>query len=289
MKGKIIGAIFLFVGVVTLILGFSMLGGTSESGDLIKEAIYLGEASWQAENDGKLVIVTGEIDLIEPAYDSELGISFNSPRVVRHAQNIKWKKSLEESKKRDKDMFGWKWEGVVSEDNTYYGEAMVNEFKISPNLLEKLALNDIYHDYKEEELNQVDMTLIEDDNFSQRYFIEDLVWRGPENMGYYFTNTFNPENYDDVIRYYYSAYLAENHDGITVIGIQNKDVLDLHETISHHSFMEGKLSQDQVMEQFKTTNSIAFMTSILMGLVCLIIGVIFIVRSNKTGRTSNIY
>lgn len=281
MKNKIIGIVLLIIGAMTVSLGIFMLMGSSKGGALIKDAIYVGESPWQAENEGELIIVTGDLNLTESAYDTELGITLNSPRVIKHAQNIKWKKNLQESKKRDKNMFGWEWETLILENNTYYGEAMVNDFKLSNNLLEKIPISETYKDYNESELNEVGLILIEDTDFVQRYFIEDLVWRGPDNMGYYFDFAINPDNYDDVIRYYYSAYIPEDHDGITAIGIQNQDTLDLHEDISSNSFMDGKLNQDEVIKQFKSSSNIAFITSMVIGIACLIIGRVFIVRSRR--------
>ena len=106
MKKKIIGVVLLIIGVVIGVLGVLMIIQDKESGKLMKEAIYVGDSALQAENDGKIVIVTGELDLLEPAYDSELGITFYSPKVIRNAQNIKWMKNLVESERYDEDMYG---------------------------------------------------------------------------------------------------------------------------------------------------------------------------------------
>ncbi len=278
MKQKIIGTLLLIIGVITGILGIVMLIGSNKGAGLIKEAIYVDESTLQAENDGKLVIVTGDLNLLESAFDSELGITFDSPKVVRNMQNIKWVKNLEVSRQYDVSMYGWEWANLLSENNVYYGKAMVREFKLSENLLKNFPTPDTYRDYDELELNKAQLTLIEDTNYTQKYFLEDLVWQGPEDMGYYYEISYNPKNYDDVIRYYYYAYLPKNHDGITVIGIQNGDTLDLHEDLSQHSFMSGTLTQNEVMEQFQSTNMVGLITCIVISLGCLIIGSIFVLR-----------
>ncbi len=278
MKRKIIGVVLLIIGVLTGILGVFMLIGNNESASLIKEAIYVGGSALQAENDGKLIIVTGELSLLEPAYDSELGITFDSPKATRHAQNIKWMKNLVESNRYEEDMFGWEWVQMLSENNTYYGKAAVNEFKLSDDMLEHFPVADICRDYEESDLAGAGLILIEDINYTQIYFLEDAVWRGPENMGYYHTTSYNPKKYDDVIRYYYHVYLPENHDGITVIGVQNGDTLDLHKNLLQHSFMDGKLTRDDVMKQFNRTNMAGLIVFVIISLGCLILGGVFVSR-----------
>ena len=281
MKKKIIGVVLLIIGVVIGILGVLMIIQDKESGKLMKEAIYVGDSALQAENDGKIVIVTGELDLLEPAYDSELGITFYSPKVIRNAQNIKWLKNLVESKRYDEDMYGWEWTTMLSENNTYCGKAMVNEYKLSEDLLKNIPTLDVYKDYDESDLAEAKLILTEDANFTQKYFLEDLEWRGPENMGYYFSLSYNPENYDDVIRYYYSAYLPESHNGITVIGVQNGDTLDLQKDLVEHSFMDNKLTRDEVVKQFNSTNMAALIASIIISLGCILGGVFIIRRSYR--------
>ena len=100
-------------------------------------------------------------------------------------------------------------------------------------------------------------------------------------MGYYFSLSYNPENYDDVIRYYYSAYLPESHNGITVIGVQNGDTLDLQKDLVEHSFMDNKLTRDEVVKQFNSTNMAALIASIIISLGCILGGVFIIRRSYR--------
>ena len=55
----------------------------------VDDVVYVGQGSYDPENDGKTVIVCGELKVLEPAYDDELGLTIQAPYAMRRAQKLK--------------------------------------------------------------------------------------------------------------------------------------------------------------------------------------------------------
>ena len=66
----------------------------------VDDVVYVGQGSYDPANDGKTVIVCGELKVLEPAYDDELGLTIHAPRAMRSAKKLKlkeWNGSMTES------------------------------------------------------------------------------------------------------------------------------------------------------------------------------------------------
>ena len=87
---KKIGAVFLFLcGGFFAIAAIKMIFIDIPKGKKSQEeAVYVGRGEYDPANDGKTVIVCGEMKIVEPAYDDEVGISFDTMRVMRKTQTL---------------------------------------------------------------------------------------------------------------------------------------------------------------------------------------------------------
>lgn len=54
----------------------------------VDDIVYVGQGSYDPANDGKIVIVCGELKVLEPAYDDELGLTIHAPRAMRKCKKI---------------------------------------------------------------------------------------------------------------------------------------------------------------------------------------------------------
>lgn len=65
----------LILAVTGLLAVTPMLSGCGGSGreEALKQAVYVGTGGYDPANDGKIVIVCGKLELLEPAYDEDLG------------------------------------------------------------------------------------------------------------------------------------------------------------------------------------------------------------------------
>lgn len=52
----------------------------------VDDVVYVGQGSYDPANDGKVVIVCGELKVLEQAYDDELGLTIDAPRAMRSAK-----------------------------------------------------------------------------------------------------------------------------------------------------------------------------------------------------------
>ena len=52
----------------------------------VDDVVYVGQGSYDPANDGKIVIVCGELKVLEPAYDDELDLTIYAPRAMRSAK-----------------------------------------------------------------------------------------------------------------------------------------------------------------------------------------------------------
>ncbi len=76
--------VYLLIGAL---LCFSMLGCSNEkAANALKDAIYLDQPVINPANEGKLVIIHGVAKMSKGAQDSDLGITFDSPVVIREVQ-----------------------------------------------------------------------------------------------------------------------------------------------------------------------------------------------------------
>ncbi len=78
-----VGAFFLFACLVGGLYAIPKAARTLDAAILLDEPIAL------PENEGKLVIVQGELVMIEPATCSQLGIVFDSPVINRHSESFR--------------------------------------------------------------------------------------------------------------------------------------------------------------------------------------------------------
>ena len=86
-KRMSVGRIILIVlGVFIVWLSARALMGVPQQQKVIDSAVYLDEAVVLPENEGKLVIIHGKPEMIAPAYDEELGITLNSIKAYRYAE-----------------------------------------------------------------------------------------------------------------------------------------------------------------------------------------------------------
>ena len=87
---KNIGKIILLVlGVALIALGVKGLMDIPGQKALLENAVYLEEPIILPENEGKLVIIHGKPEMTAPAYDEELGLTLDTIKAYRYAEEYK--------------------------------------------------------------------------------------------------------------------------------------------------------------------------------------------------------
>ena len=174
----------------------------------VDDVVYVGQGSYDPANDGKIVIVCGELKVLEPAYDDELGLTIYAPRAMRSAKKMKLKKwnlpATEENMEWNSDL------GVGGME-IFQGAADVGDYHLSEEFIEQLMLGREY-EFDEETLSEAGLAILTDRKYSGEKFI------GTQRMG---RGVFEEGDR----RYYYSVPFQSDGDMVTVIGIQEQGAL----------------------------------------------------------------
>lgn len=174
----------------------------------VDDVVYVGQGSYDPANDGKTVIVCGELKVLEPAYDDELGLTIYAPRAMRSAKKMKLKKwnlpATEENMEWNSDL------GVGGME-IFQGAADVGAYHLSEEFIEQLMLGKEY-EFDEETLEKAGLTILTDRKHRGEKFI------GTQRMG---REVFEEGDR----RYQYSVPYQSDGDMVTVIGIQEQGTL----------------------------------------------------------------
>ena len=88
---KNIGKIILLVlGVVLIALDIKAFVDLPGQNAALEAAVYLDEPVVVPENEGKMVIIHGKPEMTAPAYDEELGLTLNTIKAYRYAEEYKY-------------------------------------------------------------------------------------------------------------------------------------------------------------------------------------------------------
>ena len=174
----------------------------------VDDVVYVGQGSYDPANDGKIVIVCGELKVLEPAYDDELGLTIHAPRAMRSAKKLKlkeWNGSMTESNME------WNPDLGVGGMETFQGAADVGAYHLSEEFIEQLMTGREY-EFDEETLSEAGLAILTDRKYRGEKFI------GTQRMG---RGVFEEGDR----RYQYSVPYQSDGDMVTVIGIQEQGTL----------------------------------------------------------------
>ena len=174
----------------------------------VDNVVYVGQGSYDPANDGKIVIVCGELKVLEPAYDDELGLTIYAPRAMRSAKKMKLKKWNLPATKENME---WNSDLGVGGMEIFQGAADVGDYHLSEEFIEQLMLGREY-EFDEETLEEAGLTILTDRKYRGEKFI------GTQRMG---RGVFEEGDR----RYQYSVPDQSDGDMVTVIGIQDQGTL----------------------------------------------------------------
>lgn len=174
----------------------------------VDDVVYVGQGSYDPANDGKIVIVCGELKVLEPAYDDELGLTIYAPRAMRSAKKMKLKKRNLPATEENME---WNSDLGVGGMEIFQGAADVGAYHLSEEFIEQLMTGREY-EFDEETLSEAGLAILTDRKYSGEKFI------GTQRMG---RGVFEEGDR----RYYYSVPFQSDGDMVTVIGIQEQGTL----------------------------------------------------------------
>ncbi|MEI3245287.1 MAG: hypothetical protein V8S26_03830 [Lachnospiraceae bacterium] len=195
----------------------------------VDDVVYVGQGSYDPANDGKTVIVCGELKVLEPAYDDELGLTIHAPRAMRSAKKLKlkeWNGGMTES--------NMEWNSDMGGLGIFQGKADVGAYHLSEEFIEHLMLARQY-EFDEETLSEAGLAILIDRKYSGDKFI------GTQRMG---RGVFEEGDR----RYYYSVPYQSDGDMVTVIGIQEQGTLTYVKGATPN-MLSGELDKKTALKQ----------------------------------------
>lgn len=207
-KNKKTGAVIVILLGLLCAVSIVKSCGTNRAAkqEKVDDIVYVGQGSYDPANDGKTVIVCGELKVLEPAYDDELGLTIYAPRAMRSAKKLKlkeWNGSMTES--------NMEWNSDMGGMGIFQGKADVGAYHLSEEFIEQLMLGREY-EFDEETLSEAGLTILTDRKYRGEKFI------GTQRMG---RGVFEEGDR----RYQYSVPYQNDGDMVTVIGIQEQGTL----------------------------------------------------------------
>lgn len=177
------------------------------------------------------MIVCGELKVLEPAYDDELGLTIDAPRAMRSAKKMKLKKwnlpATEENMEWNSDL------GVGGME-IFQGKADVGAYHLSEEFIDNLMLGKEY-EFDEEMLSEAGLAILTDRKYRGEKFI------GTQRMG---RGVFEEGDR----RYQYSVPQQSDGDMVTVIGIQEQDTLTYVKGATPN-MLSGELDQKTALKK----------------------------------------
>jgi len=141
---KIGKLILIVLGVALIALGVKGLMDIPGQQAALDAAVYLDEPVVLQENEGKLVIIHGVPKMTVPAYDEELGLTINTIKAYRYAEEYKLVSS-------EKLLYKYKW--VSRGSKGIVGKASLGGFALDEKTLSGLPADSEYDDFDAAELS----------------------------------------------------------------------------------------------------------------------------------------
>jgi multisubunit Na+/H+ antiporter MnhC subunit len=272
MAKKIVGIILIAAAVMTVLLG--MKAGFSNNQQIIEDAVYITDGKLLAENEGKVVIVTGALEAPLPFVDQETGVPLHSIFNYRRVEKL----SISENTQTEKEE--WSWNMTVSE-NDYGGSekviapgVMLGEFAVSEELLQSVSISQNRTQYDKKELNKRGWNKFEDDDRVYLYQ-GDIMPYEDSMVGKYY------KDYLGSLRVSYDEISPESTLEYTIIGQQKDGKLEKVENLDMTPALSGHLTVEQLHEKAAADTKTAVITAIMIAVALAGIGVFLILRSGK--------
>lgn len=274
---KNIGKIILLVlGVALIALGIKNFADLPGQSDVLEAAVYLDEAVILPENEGKMVIIHGKPEMTAPAYDEELGLTLDTIKAYRYAEEYK----LTSSEKLEYQ-YGW----VAKGQKSIVGKASLGEFALDEKTLIGLPADSEYEDFNMEEISakgyEVSKGKTTEGAWTDRwwvivggtYYYDAFEYSGNLDIPH-LTREMNKEIAEEregAKAYAYKVYTGTDA-GVTVAGIQQGSSLVAHEKLGA-IVKEGVQTKDQLFSSNKNGVIGGAVVFMLIGAVLVVLGI----------------
>lgn len=246
---KIIGAVLVLLGIGTGALVWKMHTDMPKAQEQLAAAAFLGEPAVLTENEGRLVVCSGALEMTAPAVDGELNVTLPSPKAERLTERY------ERVGTDGKNKYEWRkvYSGALG-SRTLVGGAKLGAFVLAPELLRTLPTP----------------------AFCQEFNGGELARAGMVTYGKFLGNeTYLSRSKGDVrgaLRFSYRIYSLDSGRQVTVKGLQKDGAL--HPAPGQAPYvLEGALSREEVLKDSEKSGVIGVATGAVIAALLLATGV----------------
>lgn len=158
-----------------------------------------------------------------------------------------------------------KW-GMTTSEKTFTGEGKVGDYTLSQDFIDTIRMDSTWNQYNEDELKAAGYVHTQDQNFTQKDFIEPLS----QTQRAHAKNDF---------RYFYSASDFKAGDTVTALGIQDGQTLRPAPEITNN-LLKDAMDRETAVKQGGAPGIGASVFSIIFSLLLLAGGAILLVKNN---------
>ena len=275
--GIISGFIMIVIAIILLFVNEASAVDAEKVISLAKDSyIEVSSSKIDKNNDGKLVVTNGKINLInDMIYDQDFNVGVKTAKLVRTVEMYQWSEKCEDSKNgKETCTYTKNWSNTIIDDTNfesghvnpdtmpyssselYMSNVNLGEYILDVNLLQQLSTNKKYTDLEEKVAKSKNLNII-DGMFT----------------------TYEEENKPEIgdVRI---SFLYNDASDISVIGVQsenkfvkfspegtNYEILELRESI-----LNGK----EFINEFSSSNSLKSWIFRLIGTLLMIFGILSI-------------
>lgn len=268
---------FIIIAVLSLGFGISIRGSTPVTDSKLKTAITVTDGKIHSENEGKLVVVSGELKPELPVVDPLTDISIPYIKASRQVDEFRHKKGTD---------YVYEWYNLIndySEENNgginsdrqmsgvIIAKTHIGEIELEPKLLIGLNTGTDWNDISEENFGKNSYKIFKERKLGKIYFSD------CDKFGDFYESYRKDEDeyegieFKDRVGSHRYSYKVMDDDGsleYTVLGIQKGNKIVEDTEIDCQSLMKGLHDAEEFRESVISGN-----TKIYIGLI--VVGVIF--------------
>ena len=270
---KIIGVILIISGILFASLAVKSLMSAPQTYQKIRSAVTVEDGKLLAENEGKLVAVSGTLKAAEQLQDPITGVKLPGVTAKRTVWTYK-----EIDGRDDKKEWDWQPENTDYSEKANYGinaeiltstmlaaPTLLGEFKVESKLLNPLIRNTEFTQYDEQSLKPGWKLL--SGGKESRYCISKEHYLPKKSTGMYSTSGYGTQKIS------YGIVSPDDPLEYTIVGVQKGDTLIKAEDVDTVTTIKGIMTAEEFADKSRKESRGGSIFGIVAGILLAIIGV----------------
>ena len=271
---------FFVLAAIIAVVGFFAMD-TSKELDAISKAVYVTDGKVLPENEGKLLVVAGEFEILNPLVDELTGVELpgvTARRTVEHDQK-------ESQADGDKTYYTLEWKNATLGDDNEFDEVVssrlfagckVGDIVIDNTVLKHISLNKKYHDIDSDVTYRKGYSVVTHKDITYSFKGDFMPENGMDYNGSFRLNGIKKvyyRDYENMPRIYYTI---QEHDTnkYTFIGKQKDGKLVFDTDLGMTAAYDGVLTIEQLSEKVESGGMIGAIVAWVLAAAIVLIAIL---------------